>query len=116
LDGIVFFPIAWAYKFVTMEEQTRIARLQAIIQTSYSCKAAYRRTVRVQESLPDGLEWNGEVDVFWLTEHPGAKRCFAWQDATADSDVITVLEAPPVIGPATAVRAVLAGRQRRSSQ
>jgi hypothetical protein len=99
------------------EKKRRIARLQAIIQTSYSCKATYRRTVPVQEPLPDGIEWKGDVEVFWLTGHPGAKRCFAWlqeEDPSKDPTVITVLEAPPVIGPATAVRAALAGRRDRS--
>jgi hypothetical protein len=56
-------------------------------------------------------------DVFWLTGHPGAKRCFAWlqEAASTEANVITVLEAPPIIGPATAVRAALAGRSGRSA-
>jgi hypothetical protein len=91
------------------KKKRRIARLQAIIQSSYSCKATYRRTVPVQEPLANGVEWKGEVDIFWLTGHPGAKRCFAWlqEQDSADSNAITILEAPPVIGPATAVRAAL---------
>src|SRR3954464_14955650 len=92
-----------ALKMIMEEKKRRIARLQAIIQSSYSCKATYRRTVSVQEPLSNGIEWKGEVDVFWLTGHPGAKRCFAWlqEQYSIDSNVITVLESPPVIGPAT---------------
>ncbi len=90
------------------DKKERIARLRAIIQSTYGCKAAYRRTVRVQERV-EGTEWKGEVDVFWLTGHPGAKRCYAWlrEDVGGKSEPMAVLEDPPVIGPATAVRAAL---------
>ena len=97
---------------VEIKREEYIARLQSTIETSYKCKAAYRRTVMVREKLPQ--EWSGQVEIFWLTGHPSAKRCYAWLEQpsrkTAESKVIAILEVPPVIGPATAVRAALSAR------
>jgi hypothetical protein len=100
-------------------KQEYIARLQAAIQQSYSCRAAHRRTVQVQEALGPGVVWQGEVEIFWLTGHPQAKRCFAWLESAknndAESKIVSVLEVPPVIGPATAVRIALAGPGNHAS-
>jgi len=58
------------------------------------------------------MEWKGQIEIFWLTGHPVAKRCFAWleerrEEGTESKKPVTVLEIPPVIGPATAVRSAL---------
>jgi hypothetical protein len=72
----------------------------------------------VQEPLPGGRQWKGVVEIFWLTGHPKAKRCFAWFEPIANeqlqSTAVTVLEIPPVIGPATAVKAASARRKSLS--
>jgi hypothetical protein len=97
---------------VEIKREEYITRLQSAIETSYKCRAAYRRTVVVREKLPQ--EWSGQVEIFWLTGHPSAKRCFAWLEESpgkpAESKVIAILEVPPVIGPATAIRAALSAR------
>ncbi len=53
--------------------------------------------------------WKGEVEVFSLTGHPKAKRCYAWPHRTGpnnnDARVVAVLEIPPVESPETALRA-----------
>jgi hypothetical protein len=101
------------------DKQKRIARLQSAIEKSHACRANHRRSVMVQEPLPGGRQWKGEVEIFWLTGHPEAKRCFAWFEPIADQRLeptaVTVLEIPPVIGPATAIKAASA-RYRRSTQ
>ena len=52
--------------------------------------------------------WEGDVEVFDLTGHPKAKRCYAWShvDGADDDDerFVAVLEIPPVESPVTAVR------------
>jgi hypothetical protein len=58
--------------------------------------------------------WDGVVEVFNLTGHPQAKRCYAW---TFINDVVThyvtVLELPPVTCACTAVRAAIASGQQK---
>ena len=102
------------------ERQSNLLRLQAAIEKSYACKAAYRRSVSIQERLPEGREWKGQIEIFWLTGHPQAKRCFAWFEPAAESGseskIITVLEIPPVIGPATALRSTQSSRLGRAAK
>jgi hypothetical protein len=63
----------------------------------------------VHEIFNGQTVWKGEVEVFKLEKHPRAKRCFAWSHRESEGDkgerFIAVLEIPPVVSPATAVRA-----------
>jgi hypothetical protein len=54
-----------------------------------------------------------QVEIFWLTGHPKSKRCFAWIESSGriEGKIITILEIPPVIGPATAVKAAISSGQ-----
>ena len=51
--------------------------------------------------------WRGEVEVFDLTGHPRAKRCYAWIHREEKNDagerIVAVLEIPPVVSAETAV-------------
>lgn len=98
----------WESRVRVMANKDYLKRLQLAIQELHKCKATHRRTVRVHEVIEDKQFYDGDVEVFWLTDHPSAKRCFAWSQQE-DSDkshehIIAILEIPPVIGPATAVR------------
>ena len=96
-----------------------LKQLQSIIQERHKCSADHRRTVTVHEVVEGKTVWKGEVEIFWLTGHPKAKRCFAWgrlpEDGEAHEPIVTVLEIPPVIGPATAVRTALAAKPTQSA-
>jgi len=97
-----------------MNKQEYLKHLQRVIQQLHNCGASYRRTVKVHEVVKGGPVWDGEVEVFWLTGHPGAKRCFAWsRPGSARQELVVMLEGPQIIGPATAVRAALATRSFR---
>jgi hypothetical protein len=52
--------------------------------------------------------WQGDVEVFDLTGHPKAKRCFASSHAEGKDDkgerLVAVLELPPVESTEAAVR------------
>ena len=91
--------------------------LQVAIKKSLGCDATYRRTVPVHEVFKGKTLWKGEVEVFWLNGHPQAKRCYAWSRAEREHDggeqFVAVLEIPPVIGAATAVKAALAAEAGR---
>ena len=98
------------------ENQDYIARLKLAIQEMHQCEATYRRTVSVHETFHNETLWKGNVEIFWLTGHPRAKRCFAWTRSTADGKedgIEIILEVPPVIGAATAVRMALALKNQK---
>jgi len=83
-------------------------QLAGLIRQRYNCEAVHRRTAVVEEKFEDGTSWKGEVEVFFLAEHP-ARRCYVWESKReGEREVFMKLEAlPNIIGPATAVRAVL---------
>lgn len=60
--------------------------------------------------------WNGVVEVFEITGHPKAKRCYAWAHREGDEDertrYVAVLEIPPVESPRTAVQASIAAHAK----
>jgi hypothetical protein len=91
-----------------------IAELRAKLCHLHGCKATHRQTVPVKEIFRGQTVWEGEVEVFDLTGHAKAKRCYAWgypNDEKPESlDVVTVLEIPPVVSPRTAVKATIASR------
>jgi hypothetical protein len=84
----------------------------------HNCGAVYRETVPVHEAFRGQTVWQGEVEVFDLTNHPKAKRAYAWSHREGENDegerFVAVLEVPPVISPITAVRAsiVADGKKR----
>jgi hypothetical protein len=95
-------------------KQEYLKRLKEAIQERHKCPAAYRRTVPVNETFKGKTIWKGEVEIFWLTGHPLSKRCYAWfrPGEAGREDLVAILEAPLVIGPATAVKAALAARPK----
>jgi len=88
-----------------------IAELQAAILNLHGCKATYVETVPVTETFQGETVWEGEVEVFETTDHPKAKRIYAWGHATGEDDqarrYVCVLELPPVDSPQTAVKAAV---------
>ena len=57
-------------------------------------------SVPVHEVFQGQTVWQGEVEVFDLTGHPKAKRCYAWSHLDGPQDertrFVAVLEIPPV--------------------
>lgn len=47
--------------------------------------------------------WQGDVEVFDLTDHPKAKRAYAWSYGESE-EIITILEIPPVTDAQSAVK------------
>ena len=93
-----------------------LAELKAKISLLHGCDATHRRTVSVKEVFRGKIVWDGEVEVFDLTGHAKAKRCYAWgypgEGKQQDLEVITVLEIPPVKSPETAVKVAIASTIR----
>jgi hypothetical protein len=77
------------------------------IRHMHGCEAVHVESVAVRETFQGAVVWDGEVQVFDVTGHPTARRCYAWSHATegAKRRFYAVLHAPPVDSPLTAVRA-----------
>jgi hypothetical protein len=97
-------------------KQDYLARLQVAIQHMHKCGAVHRETVPVHEVFRGKTAWQGKVEVFDLTGHPKAKRCYAWshRDGPDDQDerFVAVLGLPPVVSPETAVKVAIAAEVR----
>jgi hypothetical protein len=77
------------------------------IRHMHGCEARHVESVPVRETFQGQVVWDGEVQVFDVTGHPKATRCYAWSHATEGSRrrFYAVLHAPPVDSPVAAVRA-----------
>jgi hypothetical protein len=84
------------------------ARLQLTIEHLHQCSATWRGFAPVIEIFRGQTLWKGNVEIFDLTGHSKAKRCYGWShpentDGTGER-FVTVLEIPPVVSPETAVK------------
>jgi len=86
----------------------------------HKCKAVHNATVPVQEVFRGQTVWHGDVEVFDLTGHPKAKRCYAWSHVDGKNDeherFVAVLEIPPVESPETAVRVQIVKDSKKAAK
>lgn len=91
-----------------MANKDYINDLKAVIGKLHGCGSTHVETVPVHEVFRGQTVWRGNVEVFDLTGHPKAKRCYAWShlDRPDDSEerFVVVLEIPPVVSAETAVK------------
>ena len=91
----------------------RIDKMRVAVKVMHRCDATHTGSVPIREMFGEKIVWEGVVEVFEITGHPKAKRCYAWSypDGT-EQHFVTVLEIPPVKDPITAVRAsIMAARK-----
>jgi hypothetical protein len=93
----------------------RIEDIRLVVEVTHNCAAKHECSVPVIELFGKNEIWEGVVEVFTLTGHPNARRCYAWNFADDDTEprYIAVLELPPVSSPHTAVRAAIASGQKK---
>lgn len=93
----------------------RIEDIRLVVEVMHDCAAKHECSVPVIEMFGKDEIWEGAVEVFALTGHSKAKRCYAWNFADNDAEprYIAVLELPPVYSPHTAVRAAIASGQQQ---
>lgn len=86
-----------------------IEELQDAIRQLYGVESTYVETVPVTEVFQGETVWDGEVEVFDLSDYPEADRVYAWAYDTDDSEhprrQVTVLHIPPATSPQNAVKA-----------
>lgn len=89
---------------------TYLDEIAHAIRQLHGCQCAHVRTVAVSEVFKGREIWSGDVEVFDLTGHPKARRCYAWAYpvAVGPREVITALEIPPVDSPQSAVKIAIA--------
>ena len=102
-------------------KQDYLDKLAVAVSQLHNCAAVWRETVPVHEVFQGQTVWQGEVEVFDLTNHPKAKRAYAWSHVHGAQDeqerFVAVLEIPPVESAVTAVRAsIMADRQKRKGK
>jgi hypothetical protein len=98
-----------------------IAALRFAIWNMHGAWGVHRETVHVHETFRGKTVWKGEVEVFDITEHPKAKRVYAWAHLDGPKDdktrFVAVLELPPVKDAKTAVQAsIMADSPKGRSQ
>jgi hypothetical protein len=86
------------------------------IRHMHGSEARHVESVSVRETFRGQVVWDGEVQVFDLTGHPTARRCYAWSHATEGSRrrFYAVLHHPPVDSPVAAVRASIVADARKN--
>jgi hypothetical protein len=93
-----------------------IERLQLVIRQLHKCDSRHLKSVPVHEVFQGKTVWRGEVEVFSVTGHSKATRCYAWSHRDGRNDegerFVTVLGLPPVDSPAAAVKVAVASEIR----
>jgi hypothetical protein len=94
-----------------------LAALIKAFRDLHGCQAIHVETVPVIETWQGKTVWEGEVEVFELNGHPKASKGYAWAyDKAKGSEIVAVLELPPVISPKTAVQASIVGKLREEAR
>jgi hypothetical protein len=69
----------WTVKRPYPCELKDIAGFQEAIRAPHGAESLWVETVPVKEIFQGRTSWDGEVEVFDITGHPRAKRCYAWR-------------------------------------
>jgi hypothetical protein len=94
-------------------KQIDLKQLQEAVQQFHACQARHVQSVPVAHMAAPDAHRNWTVEVFDLTGHTRAARCFAWEDASGK--LVTWLAIEPVQSPIDAVVAQVAAQQRLDS-
>ena len=89
-------------------------QLKQAVESEHSSKATLLQSVPVKESFQGKVAWQGVVHIFTLAEHPKATRAYAWCFERPDGKrrFFAVLDVPPIMSPADAVRAAIVAEAR----
>lgn len=90
-----------------------IERLKQVIFHLHGTDSKHVESVPVHEVFQGKTVWHGNVEVFDLTSHPKAKRCYGWTYGEPE-EFITILEIPPVDSPERAVKVGVAYQVKKA--
>ena len=86
-------------------------QLKRLIETQHGAKSTFVKSVRVHRAGEGPSSWDGMVHVFDLSNHPRAKRAFAWSSPILGGDkprFFAVLQMDAIATPLQAVKAASA--------
>ena len=98
-----------------MTNEAPVEALIEAIRNLHGCKAMWVESVPVKETFREETVWEGVVQVFNLSGHPPASRCYAWSYETEEGKrkFFAVLHQGPVDSPQAAVRAAIVAEYRK---
>jgi len=90
------------------------SELKKAVKSQHGGTAHYVQSVPVKETHGAEPVWDGVVAVFDLTDHPLAKRAYAWSYELEDGKrrFFAVLHVPPIDPPVKAVRAAIVAEHK----
>ena len=91
------------HSFSAMAKNEYIERLRQVIFQMHKSTSIWVESARVEGIFRGRTSWKGDVEVFDLTDHPKAKRCYGWTFGKPEH-LVTVLELPPVADAKSAVK------------
>jgi hypothetical protein len=94
---------------------TYVEELQDMIRHRYGVESTHIESVPIKETFEGKTIWEGNVEIFELTNHPKAPKLYAWSYATNDPKRplhVSVLHIPPISSPLQAVRAAILEESR----
>ncbi len=99
-----------------MASKEYIERLQMVIRHLHKCDAEHLETVPVKEVFRGRTIWEGDVEVFAVSGHPLAKKCYGWSynEGKPDEHFTSVLELPPVKSAHDAVKVAIAAEVKNA--
>ena len=81
----------------------------------HHCRGVHVGSEPVIELFEGEIAWDGIVEIFDLTDHPKANRCYAWSYLeNYEPQYATVLEIPTVDSAGTAVKVAIASTARKA--
>jgi len=93
------------------ELEAPINALREAIHNLHDCEATWLESIPIKEVFQGETVWEGIVQVFSLSGHPTANRCYAWSyvtdEKTGKRKFFAVLHQSPVDSPEAAVRAAI---------
>ena len=99
--------------------EVSIEELRNAVEWMHNCTPLWFDSVPVNETYEGKPIWKGEVQIFTLTGHPSARRCYAWSSPIDESDkrrFFAVLHQAPILTPLDAVRAAIIEEHRQSKK
>lgn len=92
-----------------------LSELRKAIKAVHGCDGVHVETVPVKEVFRGETAWEGSVEVFDVTGHARAQRCYAWGYRDRGAwEITAVLEIPPVVSAETAVKVAIAAHAKRN--
>src|SRR4051812_31718181 len=77
---------AWRNYWNAVEKSEYRERVKLAVEHLHNCRAQWAGTAPVREVFQGKTIWQGEVEIYDLTGHPKAKRCYAWAHREGPND------------------------------